>query len=55
MKLDKEKDYSDRRGIAKILKLDENNQYGFAMTKPVPIGSIKVKKPDLVKFNLLLC
>ena len=36
------------------MKLDENNQYGFAMTKPMPVGSIKEKKPDWVEFNLLL-
>ena len=27
--------------ITKILKLDENNQYGFAMAKPIPM---RVKK-----------
>ena len=27
--------------MSKILKLDENNQYGYAMTKPVPTGCIK--------------
>ena len=27
-----------RRVFSKIFKLDENNQYGFAMTKPLPIG-----------------
>ena len=27
--------------ISKILKLDENNQYGFGMTKPLPTGCIK--------------
>ena len=54
LKLDGEENYSDRRVIAKILKLDENNQYGFAMTKPMSVGSIKEKKPDWVEFNLLL-
>ena len=29
---------SKRRVFSKIFKLDENNQYGFAMTKPLPIG-----------------
>ena len=24
--------------------MDENNQYGFAMTKPMPYGCIKLKK-----------
>ena len=28
------------RVISKILKLDENNQYGYAMTKPMPTGCI---------------
>ena len=27
----------------KVLKMDENNQYGSAMTKPLPYGSIKNK------------
>ena len=27
--------------FCKISKLDENNQYGFAMTKPLPIGIFK--------------
>ena len=30
-----------KRVISKILKLDENNQYGHAMTKPLPTGCIK--------------
>ena len=38
--------------ISKIIKLDENNQYGFAMTKP---GVIKEKpSPTWKAFNLLL-
>ena len=37
LKLDGENTYSDKRVISKILKLDENNQYGYAMTKPLPI------------------
>ena len=41
LKLDGENDYSDRGLKAKILKLEENNQYGFAMTKYMTIGSIK--------------
>ena len=35
-----------KRVISKILKLDENNQYGHAMTKPLPTGCIK-NDPDL--------
>ena len=30
-----------KRGITKNLKLDENNQYGNAMTNPLPTGCIK--------------
>ena len=30
-----------KRVITKILKLDENNQYGFGMTKPLLTGCIK--------------
>ena len=45
----------NKRIISKILKLDENNQYGHGMTKPLPAGCIK-NDPDLsfIKFNLLL-
>ena len=31
--LDGEKTYTDKRVISKILKLDGNNQYGYATTK----------------------
>ena len=27
--------------VTKILKLDENNQYGYSMAKPLPTGCIK--------------
>ena len=40
IKLDNEKP-QPKRVITKILKLDENNQYGFGMTKPLPTGCIK--------------
>ena len=30
-----------KRITTKILKMDENNQYGHAMTKPLPYGCIK--------------
>ena len=45
----------NKRIISKILKLDENNQYGHAMTKPLPTGCIK-NDSDLSwkTFNLLL-
>ena len=32
---------SKKRVITKILKFDENNQYGNGMTKPLPTGCIK--------------
>ena len=45
----------NERVISKILTLDENNQYGHAMTKPLPTGCIK-NDSDLSwrTFNLLL-
>ena len=45
-----------KRITTKILKLDENNQYGNAMTKPLPFGCIKKasKLPTLLEFNLIL-
>ena len=33
----------DKSVVTKILRMDENNQYGNAMAKPLPIGSIKKK------------
>ena len=55
LKLDGEEKYSTKRAISKILKLDENNQYGCAMTtKPMPTGSIKKKVPSWPEFNLIL-
>ena len=38
-----------RHIITKILKLDENNQYGFAMTKPMKAKTA----PSWLKLNLL--
>ena len=44
-----------KRVITKILKLDENNQYGHGMTKPLPTGAIKDDSDiSWEKFNLLL-
>ena len=41
--------------ITKILKLDENNQYGMAMTKPLTTGCIKDDKVISWRtFNFLL-
>ena len=41
LKLNNEKTFSKKRVISKIVKLDENNQYGYAMTRPMPTGCIK--------------
>ena len=55
LKLDGDKNYVTKRVISKILKLDENNQYGYAMTKPLPTSCIKKKpEPTWRKFNILL-
>ena len=49
------KKFQKKRVITKILKMDENNQYGFAMTKPMPTGCIKENtSPSWIAFNLLL-
>ena len=37
----------NKRIVAKILKMKESNQYGNAMTKPLPTGCIK-KSPQLI-------
>ena len=44
-----------KRVITKILRLDENNQYGYGMTKLLPTGCIK-QNLDITwrSFNLLL-
>ena len=54
IKLNGEKAYEKRRIISKILKLDENNRYGFAMTKPIPAGCIKEHPSSSWKKNNLL-
>ena len=44
-----------KRIITKILKLDENNQYGMVMTKPLPNGCIKDDQDiSWQTFNFLL-
>ena len=50
-----------KRIVSKILKLDENNQYGNGMTKPLPTGYITKPLPtkddsdiSWVTFNFLL-
>ena len=44
-----------KRVSTKIIKMDENNQYGQAMTKPLPYRYIKKLKhvPSLLKFNAI--
>ena len=55
LKLDDEESFSKKRVITKIIKLDENNQYGYAMTRPMPTGCIKQNNsPSWLEFNLLL-
>ena len=53
IKLDNDDRDYERRVIIKVLKFDDNNQYGFAMTKPMPVGSITEKEADYKTFNLL--
>ena len=45
-----------KRFSSKIKKMDENNQYGHAMTKPLPYGCIKKQKevPTLNQLNRIL-
>ena len=45
-----------KRFSSKILKMDENNQYCEAITKPLPYGCIKKQKeiPTLTKFNKII-
>ena len=55
LKLDGEKSFQKKRVITKIIKFDKNNQYGFAMTRPMPTGCIKQSNsPSWLEFNLLL-
>ena len=52
----KTRDGQLKRFSSKIIKMDENNQYGFAMTKPLPYGCIKKKEnlPTLEELAVLL-
>ena len=55
LKLNNYSSYERKRVITKIVKFDENNQYGYAMTRPMPTGRIKQKTlPSWVTFNLLI-
>ena len=53
IKLDGDKLSRECRVISKIIKFDENNQYGFAMTKPMPVGAIKEKEASWTEYNIL--
>ena len=54
LKLDDRK-AEKKRVLTKILKLDENNQYGYGNTKPLPTGFIKDDSDiSWETFNLLL-
>lgn len=37
----------NKKNSIKILKMDEKNQYGNAMTKPLPYGCIKKNQKNL--------
>ena len=55
LKFDKNDSFEKNCLITKIAKFDENNQYGFAMTKPMSTGCIKEYNwPSWLTFNLLL-
>ena len=55
LKLNNYSSYKRKRIITKIIKFDENNQYGYAMTRPMPTGCIKQNtSPSWVTFNLLI-
>ena len=46
-----------KRFSSKIIKMDENNKYGMAMTKPLPYGCIIYKKnypPIFTEFNKII-
>ena len=53
LKLDSDSEYKTYRVMTKILKLDENNQYGFAKTKTMPTGCIKIN-PDVSWRTLII-
>ena len=53
IKLDNDEKSKEYRVISKVIKFDENNQYGFAMTKPMPVGATKEKKGSWTEFNML--
>ena len=55
LKLDSDKNYITKRVISKILKLDEKNQYDYAMTRPLSTVCVKKEpEPTWRTFNILL-
>ena len=48
--------YKYKRFVSKVLKVDENNQYGNAMTKPLPTSIIKRMKkiPSYIELDLII-
>ena len=55
IKINNEGKSKKKRAISKIIKSEENNQYGFAMMKAIPTSVIKEKLSSTWKtFNLLL-
>ena len=44
LKNEKTNKYKAYRIVSKILEINEINQYGNAMTKPLPLGCIKKQK-----------
>ena len=55
LKVNNDISFKRNRVISKIIKFDENNQYGYAMTRPMPTGCIKQNNsPSWRTFNLLM-
>ena len=55
VKFDDQKKHEKKRVVTKILKLDENNQYGYSMTKPLPSSCTKENKNfSWVDINILI-
>ena len=48
--------FENKKIVTKIIKMNESNQYGNAMTKPLPTARLKKVKPTptLRKFELIL-
>ena len=56
IRIDRKNIFEDKRVVTKILEIDENNQYGNAMTKPLPTDNIKKEKkvPNLREFDFII-